>query len=229
MIQLFLILLAATTAIVAAPSPSLEDVRAEMRRQLRPSERTTYRGITMSAMTGVKFDELYNINTPEDLITAEYYGKQSVPLDDPHNIYLFSVGHGLAARYNTEYAKTILDLEDASNASAVSPKTIDEIHTEYQNMTRPATTEEKTEVEGTLEAVASDFVSWTNDGQSLRRRQQGYYCKKRGTPCASASDCPKIKTIDRKRCICGSYYSCATEPLPLPPYCPVAPVGVICP
>lgn len=65
---------------------SAETVRDELRRPLSTEEQMVYRGITMTAMNGTMFEELFDINTPEELIAADYYGRLAAPSDDASNI-----------------------------------------------------------------------------------------------------------------------------------------------
>jgi hypothetical protein len=50
-----------------------------MNRPLTTSEQQTYRGITSSATTGRKYDQLYNITTTTELIKAEFHGRRATP------------------------------------------------------------------------------------------------------------------------------------------------------
>ncbi|KAI5259483.1 hypothetical protein E4T42_00056 [Aureobasidium subglaciale] len=119
-----------------------DEVRAAMKKPLTAEEKKNYRGITDSAMTGLRYDELFGINTAEQLIVAEAHGRQATPSDDPDNLYLFSAGHGLAARFNPLYRQKTLDSQstvpEAIRTTSISNRTtIEEIHNLYLNM--PAT------------------------------------------------------------------------------------------
>lgn len=197
-----------------------DSVRAEMRRALAPEEQRSYRGITQAAMTGVMFEELFGINTAEELITAELYGMYTIPSDDAENLYLFSAGHGLTAKYNSEFSARVI----AEAAGFVPTQTIEDLHNIYQSDPRPSTPEDLAWVEYNLDSVATEFVTWWNGlmsgAQTIERRQQGYYCNDQTQHCDRADDCRKTKTIQRLQCRCG-FTTCNTENLPLPPYCPL--------
>lgn len=75
-------------------------MHTKMKRVLAPAERSNYRGVTLSASTGLKFDKLFSINTAKELISAELYGRQAVPSEDPENCHLFSNGRGNMTKYN---------------------------------------------------------------------------------------------------------------------------------
>lgn len=150
-----------------------------MKRVLSPEERINYRGVTLSAMTGLKFDELFGINTAEELITAELYGRRAVPSDDPENCYLFSKGRGKTARYNSRYFQSMRDKSETEDLKAARaayvPETMEDLHTQYLNSQVPSTPEDLAWVEAQLNAVASDTVRWWNDftqTQTLEDRQQ---------------------------------------------------------
>lgn len=171
---------------------SYELLREEMKRSLTPEEQLTYRGITISAMTGRKYDQLFGIETAEELIAAELYGRDAIPSDDPGNLYLFSLGHGLTARYNTDYHQAALASESEEEkalgaASVPNRTTIAEMHNRYLNTDRPAAPEDLASIEAQLAAVANDFVPWWNQllakQDSLDRRQQGYCCNDQGQHC----------------------------------------------
>jgi hypothetical protein len=197
-----------------------DTVRAEMKRVLTPQERKSHRGITKVAMTGVKYDELFGISTAEELITAELYGRKAIPSDDPENLYLFSVGHGLTARCNPEFFASIRH----QDAGFVLHQTIAELHDEYITQPRKSTPEDREFVESSLNAAATGSTSWWNGlilgSQTLTRRQQGYYCKNKGQVCGNTDDCSKIKTIQRLLCECTASNTCQTDNLPVPPYEP---------
>ncbi|KAI5195819.1 hypothetical protein E4T42_05965 [Aureobasidium subglaciale] len=153
-----------------------DTVRAEMKRLLTPDERLNYRGVTKSAMTGLKYDQLFGVSTAEELITAEIYGRRARPSDDVENLYLFSVGHGLVARFNMAYQQQSLESEseqDKAFRDAYAPNriTIQEMHDQYLNMQRPESPEDKTYVEEYLSQVATDTVAWWNgviDGSQIK-------------------------------------------------------------
>ncbi|CAD0112264.1 unnamed protein product [Aureobasidium uvarum] len=206
-----------------------DEVRAAMKKPLTAEEQKKYRGITDSAMSGLKYDELFGINTSEELIIAESYGRQATPSDDPDNLYLFSAGHGLTARFNQLYRQTTLESqstvpETVQAASIANRTTIEQMHNQYLNMPKRPGSDDKAYVENQLSMVATDFVTWWNElsteSQGLERRQQGYYCNDQNQHCATKDDCKKTRTIQRLKCTCGNYGTCSTGDLPLPPYCP---------
>lgn len=151
-----------------SPAMHVEAVRSHMQRVLSSNERKAYRGITMTGMTGVMFEELFGIETTEDLIRAEYYGRQSIPCDDPTGVYLFSAGHGLTARYHPDMANLIIASEQVSAVSPISSKTIAQLDVQFRNMERPVSAEEAATIEGILEYVARDYISWWEDVKSTR-------------------------------------------------------------
>ncbi|KAH0293903.1 hypothetical protein KCU62_g833, partial [Aureobasidium sp. EXF-3399] len=145
-----------------------------MSRPLTAAERLKYRGITDSATTGLKYDELYGINTAEELIIAEMYGRRAIPSDLPATMYLFSVGRGKTAKFNDEYVKASRarqakeEEEDATGElkrvrERYIPKTMQELHEQYLNLKIPSTEEDKEKVEVQLQEVAKDFVIWCNE------------------------------------------------------------------
>jgi hypothetical protein len=145
-----------------------------MLRPLSASETRLYRGITSSAATGRKYDELYNITTAEDLITAELFGRSATPSDEPENMYLFSAGRGKAAKCNDEYVKQTRkrwqneeEKDETGNMKRIRerhvPQTMQELHTQYLNFEVPGTEEDKQRLEERLSEVARDFVHWWNE------------------------------------------------------------------
>lgn len=162
--------MSATTTSGTPSDSSIEVVRQEMRRILSPQERASYRGITMAAMTGVMYEELYGIETAEDLIIAELYGRHAIASDDPGNLYLFSSGRGLTARFNSAYTQRVLQEPRPEGVPLPPPKTIAQLDEEYRNMSVPSTPEDYRQVEGVLSSVASDFVAWSR-GQNAALQQ----------------------------------------------------------
>lgn len=212
-------------ALTTTSTVTFDSVRAEMKRLLTSDEQMNYRGITKSAMTGLKYDQLFGISTAEELIIAEIYGRRARTSDDPENLYLFSKGHGLTARFNLAYQQQSLEKESEQDkalraAYASNLTTIQEMHDRYLNLQRPAAPEDKTYVDEYLNQVAVDTVSWWNEVQMLERRQQGYYCKQNGQYFYSDDNCPKTRTIQSKLCECEEYVTCRTGDLPVPPYSP---------
>lgn len=153
-----------TMALPCGCTVAYDSVRAEMKRVLKPNERLEYRGFTISAMTGLKFDELFGINTAEELITAELYGQRAVPSNDPGNCYLFSSGRGKTARYNSKYFQSIRDMPETKELKAARaayiPETMEELHNQYLNFQIPSAPEDLAFVEAQLTAVAIDSVAW---------------------------------------------------------------------
>lgn len=144
-----------------------------MARPLTTSQQLQYRGITDSATTGLKYDQLFNITTAEELIKAEYYGRSAISSDDSQSMYLFSAGRGKTARFNDEYFRksqerwTKEEAEDMTGGMKRAreryiPLTMEELHTQYLNMEVPGSEEDKENVEVQLQEVAKDFVVWCN-------------------------------------------------------------------
>jgi hypothetical protein len=153
---------------------SYKYIRSEMLRPLTPSEILLYRGITSSSATGRKYNNLYNITTAEDLITAEWYGRCATPKDEPEHMYLFSAGRGKTAKCNDEYVKQTrkrwADGEEKDETGEMRrirerhvPQTMEELHMQYLNLEVPGTEEKKRKLEEHLEEVARDFVHWWNE------------------------------------------------------------------
>ncbi|KAG9525314.1 hypothetical protein KCU93_g5925, partial [Aureobasidium melanogenum] len=94
-------------------------------------------------MTGLKFDELFGINTAEEGITAEF-------------------GRGKTARYNSRYLQSIRDKPETEELKAARaayiPKTMDELHNQYLNFQVPSAPKDLAFVEAQLKAVAIDTV-----------------------------------------------------------------------
>ncbi|KAH0217578.1 hypothetical protein KCV03_g7011, partial [Aureobasidium melanogenum] len=112
-----------------------------------------------------EFDELFGINTAEERITAELYGRRAVPSNGPENCYLFSSGRGKTARYNSKYLQSIRDKPEteelkAARAAAYIPKTMDELHNQYLNFQVLPAPKDMAFVEAQLKAVAIDTVQW---------------------------------------------------------------------
>jgi hypothetical protein len=153
---------------------SYKYIRSEMLRPLSPSEILLYRGITSSAATGREFDNLYNITTAQELITAEWYGRCATPSDEPSAMYLFSAGRGKTAKCNDEYVKQTRkrwqegeEKDETGQMKRIRerhvPQTMEELHTQYLAMEVPGTEEKKMRLEEHLEEVARDFVHWWNE------------------------------------------------------------------
>lgn len=167
-----------------------------------------YRGVTFFATTGLKFDELFGINTAEELITAELYGRRAVPSGDPENRYLFSNDRSKTARYNSRYFQSMRDKSETEHLKAARtayvPKTMEELHTQYLNSQIPSALEDLAWVEAQLEAVAIDTVRWWSDftkTQTLEDRQQ-CGCRKDRSELARGEadehDCKQRESTDSK-------------------------------
>jgi len=148
--------------------------RLSMSRPLTSTEQLKYRGITDSAMTGLKYDELFGIHTTEELIIAEMYGRRAIPSDEPLSMYLFSAGRGKTAKFNDEYVKASHarqareEEEDGTGElrrvrERYIPMTMEDLHQQYLNLKVPSTEEDKQKVEVQLQEVAKDFVIWCNE------------------------------------------------------------------
>jgi len=148
--------------------------RLSMSRPLTSTEQLKYRGITDSATTGLKYDQLYSIHTAEELIIAEWYGRSAIPSDEPQSVYLFSKGRGKTAKFNDEYVKASRarqakeEEEDGTGElrrvrERYFPKTMEELHEQYLGLRIPGTEEDKQNVEVQLQEVAKDFVIWCNE------------------------------------------------------------------
>lgn len=150
-----------------------ESIRLEIARPLTTSEQLQYRGITDSATTGLKYDQLFNITTASELIKAEYYGRRAMPSDFPNTMYLFSAGRGKTAKFNDEYFRQSQERwakEEAEDTTGgmkrvrerYVPMTMEELHTRYLNMEVPGSEEDRRKEEVQLQEVAKDFVVWCN-------------------------------------------------------------------
>ncbi|KAI5197391.1 hypothetical protein E4T39_07349 [Aureobasidium subglaciale] len=149
-------------ALASNSTVTVDTVRAEMKRQLTPNEKLNYRGITKAAIDRAK---LFGINTAKELIAAEHYDRQARPSDDPENLYIFSVGHGLTARLNMEHQQNYLrdeTDEDVAFRDAYAPNriTVEEMHNRYLSMERPSALDDQRFLEELLHQVAVDAVSW---------------------------------------------------------------------
>jgi hypothetical protein len=162
-------------------------VREEMRRQLTPTEQLLYRGITSSAMTGQKYDKLFNISTAEELITAELYGRRAIPSGDPQNMYLISAGRGKTAKFNDEYFKMCMGKEETEEQKRAReryvPMSMQELETQYLGFEVPATEGKKVALEEHLKEVAEGFVIWWNE----MMRTGGFECDREGC-CSNKKD-----------------------------------------
>ncbi len=147
----------------ASGQQTIASVRAEMRRPLSDAERAFYRGITDTAMTGTKFEQLYNVATAEELILAQQHGITLRALDEPGTPYLFAVGFGLVASYNAEYI--VVNEAHWEGKQPVANKTRAELDARYKHMKqdRPYTTEK---IEEILNKVAQYYLEWIASGYS---------------------------------------------------------------
>jgi hypothetical protein len=150
-----------------------QSTRLEMLRPLTPKEQTTYRGITSFAMTGQKYDQLYNITTASELITAELYGRRAIPSDEPSSMYLFSASRGKTAKFNDSYFAAVRKREKEAEEKDETgelkrireryiPKSMEELHMQYLDMEVPGSEEDKKRLEEELTEVAENFVIWWN-------------------------------------------------------------------
>ena len=142
------------------PDFSPERVWEELRRTLSPQERAAYRGITLAAMTGTKYEELFGIKTAEQLIAAEMFGAQRISSDQPSKMYLFSAGRGLVASFNPAYTDEVF--KQTGDPTWVPTQTMDEIQAIYLNMPLPL--DYQRQIEETLESVVKTYVSWVRAG-----------------------------------------------------------------
>ncbi|KAG9553811.1 hypothetical protein KCU71_g13002, partial [Aureobasidium melanogenum] len=157
-------------------------------------------------MTGLKFDELFGINTAEERTTAELYGRRAVPSNDPENCYLFSSGRGKTARYNSKYLQSIRvkpETEELKTArAAYIPKTMDELHNQYLNFQVPSAPKDLAFVEAQLKAVAIDTVQWWTEfvkTQPLEGQRQFGHRKDRTEVLegeAAEHDCKEMEGAD---------------------------------
>lgn len=108
-----------------------------MRRQLSEEERASYRGITDVAMTGTKFERLFNVATTEELIMAQQYSITLRASDDPGTSYLFAIGVGLVASYHPEY--TLVNEAHWEGKQPVEAKTLAELDAKYKCMEQGTT------------------------------------------------------------------------------------------
>lgn len=142
--------------------PTVEDVRKSMQRVLSAEERQTYRGITIMGMTGTMFDRLFNVETAEDLILAETGAAQRIPADDPENVYHFSPGRGLVARYDPIYVNLRMKAS-GDRKWIVCEETISELDAKFRALPLPyAQVEEKKEAEEILNDVAATYIAWAS-------------------------------------------------------------------
>ncbi|KAG9723784.1 hypothetical protein KCU73_g13610, partial [Aureobasidium melanogenum] len=151
-------------------------------------------------MTGLKFDELFGINT------AELYGRRAVPSNDPENCYLFSSGRGKTARYNSKYLQSIRDKPETEELKAARaayiPKTMDELHNQYLNFQVPSAPKDLAFVEAQLKAVAIDTVQWWTEfvrTQPLEGQRQFGHRKDRTEVLegeAAEHDCKEMEGAD---------------------------------
>ncbi|KAL2212898.1 hypothetical protein CC79DRAFT_1326825 [Sarocladium strictum] len=220
---------AATLPMTSASLPTIlqsDDVRKFrefLRQPLSPEQRSAYRGITMTGMTGIMYDQIIHtdITTPEELIAAEMFSFFCHPADDPKGRYLFSTGRGLIAKFNPLYVQKSIEMNGDPPIRKETISELDAIYRESSTADRYTPEELAILIEETLNEVANDYLEWekTYFGKpNLQARQQGWYCKKQGTYCHDINHCPKLRTIQRTRCVCGHYRTCQTETLDLPPY-----------
>ncbi|KAG5999441.1 hypothetical protein E4U43_002078 [Claviceps pusilla] len=137
-------------------------VREDMKRVLTPQERQQYRGITHTGAPWLMFDELFHVETTEDVIRAEECGVYHSPADCPGESYLFACEMGLVARVHPTRAAQLLasskeggDADADAGGHSGSKKTRDELHAEYKEAKLgPKNWEE------IFDEVAGDYVKW---------------------------------------------------------------------
>lgn len=127
-------------------------VREDMKRTLTLEERQSYRGITHTGEPWLMFDELYNVNTTEDLIRAEEFGVFHTPVDCPGESYLFACDIGLAAGVHPKRASQLKRLSEKDEGT---DKTREELDTEYKESKLEAKNWDKI-----FDEVAGDYVKW---------------------------------------------------------------------
>ncbi|QPH04865.1 hypothetical protein C2857_002225 [Epichloe festucae Fl1] len=129
-------------------------VREDMKRTLTPEERQHYRGITHTGEPWLMFDQLYNVNTTEDLIRAEEFGVFHSPVDCPGESYLFACDVGLAAGVHPQRAAQLKALSEGEEGTK---KTREELHTEYKESKLETKNWDKI-----FDEVAGDYVKWAS-------------------------------------------------------------------
>ncbi|KAG5975346.1 hypothetical protein E4U55_007741 [Claviceps digitariae] len=146
-------------------------VRQDMKRILDPQERLHYRGITSTGAPWLQFEELFHVQTAEDVIRAEEFGAFHSPADYPDETYLYACEMGLVARMNPKRTAQLQarsaqreqeHLEDGERQAKKaktqhhgSKKTREELHAQYK-----ATRLGYKNWEELYDEVASDYVRW---------------------------------------------------------------------
>lgn len=145
------------------PQQVVEDVRAQMRRQLTARERRLYRLFTLDGTLHPKYDILYHIATIEELIKAEMNGALLKPSDAPGKMFLFTKSKGLVATCFEDHYKI------SESDKQISRQTVSELDVKYKAMAidQPLGPEDMHSI---LDQVAVTFLHW-------RARQAGllYY------------------------------------------------------
>ncbi|KAG6010649.1 hypothetical protein E4U21_005147 [Claviceps maximensis] len=114
-------------------------VREDMKRILTPEERQNYRGITSNGHPWLSLDELFHVETTEDVLKAQEGGFYHTPADCPGEHYLFACEAGLVARAHPNLVAKLRAPSDETKAHGEqegeyqgSDKTRDELHAEYK-------------------------------------------------------------------------------------------------
>jgi hypothetical protein len=155
-----------------AAAPTIPEIRKEMRRKLSANERSAYRGITMSGLTGTMYERLIAVDTAEELIVSEWTGKLFIPSDDPENVYLISIGRGITAQCNPDYVKEMVEYAGPLH---VSEKTMSEMDAEYRNKAQKhSPEEEKAKLEEFLNEVAAKHLAWAEQRLGSNKAQRDY-------------------------------------------------------
>lgn len=159
-------------------SDDVRKVREFMRQPLSPEQRSAYRGITMAAMTGTKYDQIIHIGitTSEELIAAEMFGFFCHPADDPKGRYLFSSGRGLIAKFNPLYVQKSIEMNGDPPIRKETISELDALYRESLVDDRYTPEELAIYIEETLNEVANDYVEWEKayfGKPNLQARQQG--------------------------------------------------------
>lgn len=141
-----------TVGLVASLEKHKATVREDMKRRLTPEEHRAYRGITHTGEPWLMFEQLYNIDTTEELIKAEEFGVYHSPADCPGESFLFASGIGLAA---ATHPKRAAQLTAFSSEREKPNKTQQELDREYKE-----TRLEVKDMQSILDEVAEDYVKW---------------------------------------------------------------------
>ncbi len=147
-----------------ACGPTLADIRAAMDRPFTPEERAAYRGITLAAMTGVKYEKLFNVDNANELIQAEQDSITLEPSDSQGILYVFAKEYGIIASLNNEYVEQ--SLPAWGGKLPLESETLAELNRKYKSMKiRTRLSDEETEK--LLQGIAEGVLAWWNNGQIL--------------------------------------------------------------